>query len=171
MTSLKAVLLHNTNKYPSIPLAYATNFKEEYNNMKLLLEKINYAEYGWKVCSDLKMVAILIGLKGGYPTNQCFLCEWEGRLTNLHYINHQFKSRLVFTVGKQSVNEKPLICSENVILPPLHLKLGLIQKFVCALKAGEPPLTTIQKEFPKPSKAKIVAGENIYSRNLLQKIY
>jgi hypothetical protein len=39
--SLKAVLLHNGNKYPSVPLAHAVNVKESYENMKLLLEKIN----------------------------------------------------------------------------------------------------------------------------------
>jgi hypothetical protein len=40
--SLKAVLLHNGNKYPSVPLAHAVNMKESHENMKLLLEKIHY---------------------------------------------------------------------------------------------------------------------------------
>jgi hypothetical protein len=40
--SLKAVLLHNGNKYPSVPLAHAVNMKESYENVKLLLEKIHY---------------------------------------------------------------------------------------------------------------------------------
>jgi hypothetical protein len=39
--SLKAELLHNGNKYPSEPLAHDGNMKESYENMKLLLEKIN----------------------------------------------------------------------------------------------------------------------------------
>jgi hypothetical protein len=43
--NLKAVLLHNGNKYPSVPLAHAVNMKESYENMKLLLEKINYEKY------------------------------------------------------------------------------------------------------------------------------
>ena len=38
-TSLKAVLLHNGNKFPSVPLSYATNMKETYQNLKILLEK------------------------------------------------------------------------------------------------------------------------------------
>ena len=29
-TSLKTMLLHNGNKFPSVPLAYATNMKETY---------------------------------------------------------------------------------------------------------------------------------------------
>ena len=32
--SLKAVLLHNGNKYPSLPLAHSVSFKEEYNSVK-----------------------------------------------------------------------------------------------------------------------------------------
>ena len=40
--SLKAVLLHSTNKYPPIPIAYSVVLKEEYHNMQYLLEKIKY---------------------------------------------------------------------------------------------------------------------------------
>ena len=40
-TSLKAVLLHNGNKFPSVPIAYATNMKETYENLKILLEKFS----------------------------------------------------------------------------------------------------------------------------------
>jgi hypothetical protein len=39
--SLKAVLPHNGNKYPSVPLAHTVNMHESYENMKLLLEKIH----------------------------------------------------------------------------------------------------------------------------------
>ena len=39
----KAVLLHNGNIYPSIPLAYSLQMKEDYENVKQLLIKINYA--------------------------------------------------------------------------------------------------------------------------------
>ncbi|UYV61959.1 hypothetical protein LAZ67_1007169 [Cordylochernes scorpioides] len=52
--SLKAVLLHNGNKFLSVPLAHASNMKETYEHMKLLLKKIEYERYGWKICSDLK---------------------------------------------------------------------------------------------------------------------
>lgn len=57
--SLKAVLLHNINKYPSVPVAHATNMKENYANLEVLLEKIEYSQYLWNICPDLKVVAIL----------------------------------------------------------------------------------------------------------------
>ncbi|UYV67878.1 K02A2.6-like [Cordylochernes scorpioides] len=53
--SLKAVLLHNENKFPSVPIANASNMKETYENMRMLLKKIEYERYGWKICSDLKI--------------------------------------------------------------------------------------------------------------------
>ena len=43
--SLKVVLLHNVNKFPSVPLAHAANMKEIYESMKLLLGKIKYDEF------------------------------------------------------------------------------------------------------------------------------
>ena len=46
--SLKVVLLHNENKFPSVPLAHAVNMKESYESMKLLSGKIKYDEFKWK---------------------------------------------------------------------------------------------------------------------------
>jgi hypothetical protein len=43
--SLKALLLHNVNKFPSVPLSHAAEMKESYENMKVLLEKIQYEKY------------------------------------------------------------------------------------------------------------------------------
>jgi hypothetical protein len=40
--SLKAVLLHNGNRLPSIPLAHAVHMKETYVNLKQLLHYIDY---------------------------------------------------------------------------------------------------------------------------------
>ena len=60
--SLKVVLLHNGNKLPSVPLAHAANMEECYESMKLLLGKIKYDEFKWKLCCDLKVVALLLGM-------------------------------------------------------------------------------------------------------------
>ena len=38
----KVVLLHNGNRFPSVPLAHAVNTKESYESMKLLLGTIKY---------------------------------------------------------------------------------------------------------------------------------
>jgi len=64
--SLKVVLLHNRNKFPSVPLAHAAKMKESYESMKLLLGKIKYGEFKWKLCGDLKVVALLLAMQLGY---------------------------------------------------------------------------------------------------------
>ena len=71
--SLKAVLLHNTNKCPSIPLAHSVVMKENYQNEKALPDALNYAQYKWNVIGDFKMVAFLMGLQGGFTKFPCFL--------------------------------------------------------------------------------------------------
>ena len=60
--SLKVVLHHNGSRFPSVPLAHAANMKESYESMKLLLGKIKYDEFKWKLCGDLKVVALLLGM-------------------------------------------------------------------------------------------------------------
>jgi hypothetical protein len=83
--SPKAVLLHNGNKHLSIPIAYAVHMKETYENMKNLLDKINYKKHYWNVCGDLKIVAVLLGMQVGYTKYYCFICEWDSRAKDKHY--------------------------------------------------------------------------------------
>jgi hypothetical protein len=44
--SLKTVLLHNRNHLPSIPVGQAVHMKETYENLKQLLNKLQYSKYG-----------------------------------------------------------------------------------------------------------------------------
>jgi len=73
--SLKVVLLHNGNRFPSVLLDHAANMKESYESMKLLLGKIKYDEFKWKLCGDRKVVALLLGMQLRYTKYCCFLCE------------------------------------------------------------------------------------------------
>jgi hypothetical protein len=84
--SLKAVLLHNGKQHSSIPNAYSVHLQEDYGNIKLLLHKINYGGYQWDICGDFKMLGFLLGLQGGYTKYSCFLCLWDSRATDQHYI-------------------------------------------------------------------------------------
>jgi len=45
-----------------VPLSHAANMKGYYENMKLLLEKIQYENYNWNFCGDLKVIALLLCL-------------------------------------------------------------------------------------------------------------
>ena len=43
--SLKCVLLHNGNKFGSIPIGHSVTLKEKYKNTKLVLDKLKYFEH------------------------------------------------------------------------------------------------------------------------------
>ena len=63
--SIKCVLLHNGNRYASIPIGHSVHLKETYENMKLLLTKIKYDEHKWMLCGDLKVLSMLLGQQEG----------------------------------------------------------------------------------------------------------
>ena len=162
-TSLKGVLLNIGNKYPSVPIIYATNVAENYENMKLILQLIDYSQHEWLICCDLKVIALLTGLKKGYAKHQCFLCFWEGRRKELHYTDFKWQSRINFQIGQNSIDNIPLIPSSKIILPPLHIKLGVIRSFVRALDHNGEAFKMLQTIFPKLSSAKIEAGKQHFT--------
>ena len=95
---------------PSFPLAHAAKMKESYESMKLLLEKVKYDEFKWKLCGDLKVVALLLGMQLRYTKYCCFLCEWDSRDKKNYYVNKLWPKRTSL-----------MHCEENVIKPPLVL--------------------------------------------------
>jgi hypothetical protein len=74
---LKAVLLYNGNIHLSIPNVHAVHMKETYKNMDLLLKTVSYSKYGWKICGDLEVIWLFLGIQSGYTKFCCFLCEWD----------------------------------------------------------------------------------------------
>jgi hypothetical protein len=71
--NLKAVLLHNANQHPPVPVGHAVHMTETYGNLKQLLNNLEYSEYGWHICGDLKVVSLLMGLRLGYTECCCFV--------------------------------------------------------------------------------------------------
>ena len=54
--SLKAVLLYNDNRVSSIPVGYSISISENYNNMIVLLDSLNYNFHNWMILGDLKLI-------------------------------------------------------------------------------------------------------------------
>lgn len=157
-TSLKAVLLHNGNTFPSVPLAFTVNMKESYETMALLLEAIKYKDHEWQLCCDLKVVALLTGLQSGFTKYCCFLCLWDSRDTKNHYTVKEWPIRKSYVTGKENVKNIPLVEPDKIILPPLHIKLGLMKNFVKALHKGGEAFNHLKEKFPKLSEAKVKEG-------------
>jgi len=64
-TILKAVLLYNGNKLPSIPVAYSPSTIETYKSMNNFLVEVDYKKYQWEFCGDFKVIVVLLGLQAG----------------------------------------------------------------------------------------------------------
>ena len=61
------------------------------------------------------------------------MCELDSRDRQNHYIKKDWPKRESLTPGKKNVVSQPLVASEKIYLPPLHIKLGLMKKFVNAM--------------------------------------
>lgn len=156
--SFKAALLHNGNKYASVPVGYSTVLDEKYENMKLLLEKIDYKSHKWKICADFKVISILLGQQSGYTKFPCFLCEWDSRDDANHWTQKIWASRKSLKPGSMNILYKALVDPKNILLPPMHIKLGLMSQYVKALDPYSLCSQYLHKKFPKLSDAKIKAG-------------
>lgn len=84
-TSLKAVLLHNGNKFASIPIGHSVHMKEDYKDLAIILEKIKYEDHQWMICGDFKILTMLLGQQAGYTKYPCFLCLWDSRTREQHW--------------------------------------------------------------------------------------
>ncbi len=156
--SLKAVLLHNGNQMPSIPIAHTVSMKESYDSMSLILQAINYKKYDWKICTDLKVIAILLGLQAGYTKYCCFLCLWDSRARKEHYKKKVWPERSNFVIGENNIQNPRLVDPKNVLIPPMHIKLGLMKNFVKSLDKEGAGFRYLREMFPKLSDAKMKEG-------------
>ena len=64
--SLKCVLMHNGNRFASVPFAHSTALKEKYEALKYVLEKMHYDQHEWDIYVDLKMVSLLLRQQTGF---------------------------------------------------------------------------------------------------------
>ena len=99
--SLKCVLLHNGNKFAAVPIGHSTSLKEQYQNVKLVLDKIAYFDHNWVICVDLKMVNFLLGQQSGYTKFPCFLCQWDSRDDKNHWQRKEWPIRERLVVGEK----------------------------------------------------------------------
>ena len=139
-------------------MAHAANMKESYESVKLLLGKIKYDEFKWKLCGDLKVVALLLGMQLGYTKYCCFLCEWNSWNKKNHYVKKLWPKRKSLTPGEKNVINLPLILPEKIVLPLLHINLALMKNFVKGMNKTGRGFKYVRNKFPNVSDAKINEG-------------
>ena len=126
--SPKAVLLDNGNVLPSIPVTHVFGIKESDDSMKQLLQYIKYDTYKWNIVN-----ALLLGMQLGYTKFPFFLCEWDSRDKAHHYVKRIWPARKILEPRHKNVKHHSLVESSRILLPPLHIKSGLIKIFVKAM--------------------------------------
>lgn len=107
--SLKAVLLHHGSQYASVPVGHSVHLKERYENLALVLNKIKYADHGWTICGDLKVISMILGRQGGYTKFPCFICEWDSRDKTQHWVKREWPKRQNLEPGTKNVIRNSLI--------------------------------------------------------------
>ena len=100
----------------------------------MVLNLIKYREHNRVICVDLKMVNFLLGQQKGFTKFPCYLCMWDSRARNQHWIQKERPIRKTLTVGMKNIVSEPILSRNKIVFPPLHLKLGFMKQFVKTLK-------------------------------------
>jgi len=86
------------------------------------------------------------------------LCYWDSRASKEHWVRKEWPLRNSLNPGKKNVIHEPLVDRKNIILPPLHIKLGMMKQFVKALDHSGNCFAYICSTFPGLSYEKKKAG-------------
>ncbi len=154
--SLKAVFLHSGNKYPSLLLAHSVHLKEDYRNVRLLLETLNHNKYRWEGIEDFKTEAFLMRSHRGFTKNRCFFYLWDNGDRAAHYQKNHWPPRTDTIVGAHNIKHEPLVNPQKVLFPPLHIKLGVIKQFVTALEKESAAFKYLQDLYVFRGKSKSI---------------
>ena len=112
--SLKCTLLHNGNRYASIPIGHSISMKEEYDSIKLILEKLVYLEHQREISVDLKMVNFLMLQQSVYTKYLSFFSMWSSRLKSEHWTRKDWPLRKEMIVGEKNIIHQPLAATKRL---------------------------------------------------------
>ena len=79
------------------------------------------------------MISIPLGQQAEITKMPCFLCEWDSRARASHWVDIEWLVLIELRPGCKNVILPSLVDRSDVLLQPLHIKLGLMSQFVKAL--------------------------------------
>jgi len=97
-------------------------------------------------------------MQTGYTKNMCFMCLWDTRYKGDQYNKRDWDSRGPIRLRKNNIVETPLVPIEDILLPPLHIKLEIVKKFIKALDREGDAFNELRRIFPRLSGMKIKEG-------------
>ncbi|XP_025156226.1 uncharacterized protein LOC112588983 [Harpegnathos saltator] len=101
---------------------------------------------------------MILGQQSGFTREPCFLCLWNSRDRANHYSKQHWPERVSFEPGSHKIINESVVNPQKILLPPLHIKLGLMKQFVKALDTDGKSFTYIGRKFPSISDAKLKEG-------------
>ena len=104
------------------------------------------------------MVNFQLGQQGGHTKYPCFLCYWDSRANEEHWVRKEWLPRNTIKPGEKNIVNNPLVDRKNIILPALHIKLGRMKQFVKARDRSGDCFGYICSTFPGLSYEKKKAG-------------
>lgn len=83
---------------------------------------------------------------------------FDSRDRGNHYKKKIWPSRESFEPGKENILKEPLVDPSKILIPPLHIKLGLMKQFVKALDKNGQCFKYLGKVFRQKCDAKLSQG-------------
>jgi len=87
----------------------------------------------------------------------CLWCEWDSR-TQTSDQKSDWPTRQSLQPGKKNVQHLMLVTVSNILLLPLHIKLGLMKDLVKGMDQRGPAFRYLAEEFPGIGAPKIKEG-------------
>jgi hypothetical protein len=118
----------------------------------------DYSKCGWKICGDLKVISLLLGMQSGYTMYCCFFCDWDSRAKDKHKKIKDWPMREISVPGEKCVRNQPLVGKDKISLPPLNVKLGLMKQLIKAMHKHGKGFEYLREKCSKLSNAKLIEG-------------
>ena len=127
--------------------------------MKMLLTKIKYDEHKWMVCGDLKVLSIMLGQLGVIPNTLAFCVYGTVELKISTGLVSNCQREMSLQLEKRIFSMKVwYLLTKYILLPPLHVKLGLMKQYVKSLDKSGKCFKYICQKFSFLSDEKLKAG-------------
>ena len=104
------------------------------------------------------MIGFLTGLQGGYTKHMRFLCLKDSRADDVHFQRKTWPNRKEPIIGEKNIENEPLVDKSKILLPPLHIKIGLMKQFVKSLDKEGDTFKYLKAMFPNISDKKLEEG-------------
>ena len=111
---------------------------------------------------------MLFGQQLGFTKYTCYLCFQDSKDRTQNYKRKKQPLRSSLTPGSYIIKES-LVDPSKILIPPLHIKLGLMKIFIKALDKTGQCFQYLQAKFPKLSEAKL--KEEIFNGPRIRKLF